>query len=197
MADSFSEHVRDALTGRAKQLWPNAGVAAAVLIMLFSKDDEPWVVFTKRSESVRHHKGEISFPGGVRDPEDASLADTAIREAVEELGIDPAEVEILGELDDLPTFVSGFVISPFVAVVPEKEAYDHSPDEISEVIRVPLSRLASIQREATWEREGRSFTTQVFDVDGNVIWGATGRILSNFLEAVGPALGLPAPAAAE
>jgi 8-oxo-dGTP pyrophosphatase MutT (NUDIX family) len=186
--------VRDALAGRTTQPWETEGVAAAVLIMLFEKNGEPWVVFTKRSESVRHHKGEISFPGGVRDPEDDTLADTAIREAQEELGIDPADVEILGELDDLPTFVSGFVISPFVALVPEKEVYDHSPDEISEVIRVPLSRLAAIQREATWEREGYQFTTQVFDVDGNVIWGATGRILSNFLEAVGPALGLPAPA---
>lgn len=165
--------------------------------MLFEKDGEPWLVFTKRSDSVRHHKGEISFPGGVRDPGDASLADTAIREAVEELGIDPADVEVLGQLDDLPTFVSGFVISPFVAVVPEAEAYEHSPDEIAEVIRVPLSRLARIQREAVWERDGHRFTTQVFDVDGNVIWGATGRILSNFLETVGPALGLPAPEPAE
>jgi 8-oxo-dGTP pyrophosphatase MutT (NUDIX family) len=197
MASSFSDRVRESLAQRTKQPWPTDGVAAAVLIMLFEKDGEPWVVFTKRSDSVRHHKGEISFPGGVRDPEDASLADTAIREAVEELGVDPNDVEILGDLDDLPTFVSGFVISPFVALVPEKEVYDHSPDEIAEVIRVPLSKLAEIQREAIWERDGHRFTTQVFDVDGNVIWGATGRILSNFLEAVGPALGLPAPAPAE
>jgi 8-oxo-dGTP pyrophosphatase MutT (NUDIX family) len=194
---SFADRVREALAKRTPQAPSTEGVAAAVLIMLFEKDGEPWVVFTKRSDSVRHHKGEISFPGGVRDPEDASLADTAVREAVEELGIDPADVEILGELDDLPTFVSGFVISPFVALVPEKEVYDHSPDEIAEVIRVPLAHLAEIQREATWERDGYEFTTQVFDVDGNVIWGATGRILSNFLSWVGPALGLPSAAAAE
>lgn len=179
------------LDGRAKRAveMPDR-VAAAVLIMLFEREGEAWVVLTKRTQHVRSHKGEISFPGGVRDPEDASLRQTAIREAVEELGIDPAGIEIVGELDDLPTFSTGFVVSPFVAVVPQQHRYRPSQQEIDEVIEVPVAELARVGRAAVWERGGHLVPTHVFETGGHVVWGATGRILRDFLDVVGPALGL-------
>lgn len=160
-----------------------------MLLLLFEKNDEPWLIFTKRSQNVRTHKGEISFPGGAVDPGE-SARQAAVREVFEELGIEPADVSVIGELSELPTFVTGFVVKPFVALVPEAEAYAHSEAEVEEVLRIPLAVLAEIGREAEWEVRGYRFTTNLFEVDGNVIWGATGRILRDFLDVVAPALGL-------
>jgi 8-oxo-dGTP pyrophosphatase MutT (NUDIX family) len=164
-------------------------VQAAVLIMLFERNDEPWMVFTKRSEAVRHHKGEISFPGGMRDPGDDSLIATAIRETVEELGADPKDIDVLGALDELPTFSTNFVVAPFEALTNDRE-YSHFEPEVAEVIRVPVAELSRIGREAVWESNGHEFATHVFEVGSHVIWGATGRILRDFLDVAGDALGL-------
>lgn len=191
----FVEPVRAALAAA-----PKAAVrdregqrSAAVLLMLFEENGDPVLVFTKRSESLRLHKGEISFPGGGMDPSDTSLEQTALRETEEELGVPAADVRVIGELGELQTFVTGFIVKPFVGLVPARDVYDHSEAEIAEVIKVPLPKLIEVGREAEWEVRGTRYTTDVFDVDGNVIWGATGRILREFLDAVSPVLGYQWP----
>lgn len=167
---------------------------AAVLLMLFDRSGAPWIVLTKRSQGVRSHKGEISLPGGSRDPDDPDLWTTAVRETVEELGVDPRMLRQLGALDDYPTFSSGFVVSAFVAAVEPPERWRPSEHEIEEVIELPLAVLARAHRTETWEREGVRFPMHVFEVDDRYIWGVTAFILHRFLTLVRPVLDLPEPA---
>lgn len=157
-------------------------------MMFFERDGEPWLVFTKRTHHVQHHKGEISFPGGARDDEDQDLAATAIRETVEELGVDPSDIRIIGRLDELPTFVTGYNVTPYVAVVPEQHAYRPSDAEIDEVIELPVAELARIGRRETINRRGFNIETNVFDTRGHYIWGFTGAVLRLFLDEVWPAV---------
>jgi len=161
---------------------------AGVLIMLFERDGEPWVVLTERTHTVSLHKGEISFPGGARDPEDEDLWATAVRETVEELGVDPNSLQQLGALDDYPTFSSGYIVSPFIAAVTPPEAWKASPAEIAHVIELPLKQLIEVGRMEVWEREGIRFPMHIFDANGHRIWGVTAFILRRFLDIVGPAL---------
>jgi 8-oxo-dGTP pyrophosphatase MutT (NUDIX family) len=158
---------------------------AAVLLMLFERHAEPWIVLTKRSQGVRSHKGEISFPGGSQDQTDADLWGTAVRETVEELGVDPAALQPLGALDDYPTFSSGFVVSAFVAAVDPPQRWRPSEHEIDEVIELPLDVLAQSHRTEVWEREGIRFPMHIFEVDGCYIWGVTAFILRRFLDVIG------------
>lgn len=160
---------------------------AAVALLLFDRDDEPWIVLTRRTDKVRTHKGEISFPGGAMDAEDESLWATAKRETHEELGIDPAEMTYLGELDDYPTFASGFIVRAFVAAVAPAD-YEPSDDEIDEVIELPLRRLVEAHRVEMWEHEGIRFPMNIYDVDGHRVWGVTAFILSRFIDVVWPSL---------
>jgi 8-oxo-dGTP pyrophosphatase MutT (NUDIX family) len=161
---------------------------AAVLIMLFERDAEPWVVLTRRTETVSTHKGEISFPGGAHDDTDPDTWSTAVRESEEELGVDPASLTLLGALDDYPTFSSGFIVSPYVAkVVPQR--WVANVHEIAEVIEVPLARLVAAARMEVWERDGVRFPMHIFEVDDAYVWGVTAFILRRFLDIVGPALG--------
>lgn len=173
------------------------GRQAAVLLMFFERDGEPWLVFTKRTDSVKHHKGEISFPGGARDEEDDDIEATAIRETVEELGVDPADIRIVGRLDELPTFVTGYNVTPFVAVVPEQHSYRPSDDEIDEIIELPVAELARIGTRETIERRGFEIETNVFDTRGHYIWGFTGAVLRLFLDEIWPAMAAEAGAAEE
>jgi len=162
---------------------------AAVLIVLYERDHEPWVVLTKRTESVATHKGQISFPGGAKDPEDADLWATAVRETVEELGVEPATVVKLGRLDDYPTFSSGFVVTPHIATMHPPEAWNPNPFEIAEVIELPLRVLADIARVEWWERDGIRFPMHIFEVEHHYVWGVTAFILHRFFEVVGPVIG--------
>lgn len=161
---------------------------AAVLIPLFERDDEPWVVLTKRTETVSTHKGQISFPGGGHDPEDADLWTTAVRETQEELGVKPESLQQLGALDDYPTFSTGFIVSPFVAAMDPPEEYHPSEAEIAEVIELPLRALAEAGRMEVWEREGIRYPMHIFDVGEHRVWGVTAFILRRFLDIVAPAL---------
>jgi len=161
---------------------------AGVLIMLFERDREPWVVLTERTHLVSLHKGEISFPGGARDPEDEDLWATAVRETVEELGVDPSTLQQLGALDDYPTFSSGYIVSPFIAAVEPPERWHTSEAEIAQVIEIPLRRLLDVGRMEVWERDGIRFPMHIFDVDEHRIWGVTAFILRRFLDIVGPAI---------
>jgi 8-oxo-dGTP pyrophosphatase MutT (NUDIX family) len=156
-----------------------------VLVPLYVKDGRHFLVFTRRSSLVHHHKGEISFPGGGYNNSDGSLRQTALRESFEEIGLDPEHVDILGELDDTPTLASNFVITPFVGLIPSDYKYAVNDFEIVELIHIPAeSLMAEVQLsdKPNAEREGHQFKPDVFEYQDKKITGATGRILKQFLE---------------
>ncbi len=193
------ESIRLALSRRQKAVERAVGYTpSAVLIPVYVKDGECHLVFTRRTEMVNHHKGQISFPGGGRHPEDATLMHTAIRESWEEIGLKPEEIEVLGELDDIATYTTNFVISPFVAAIPWPYEFRLNPYEVDEVIEVPLSVLLDPKN---FSQEvvslGNQLILQYFYTHGDkVIYGATARILKQFLEVLAeapqtPSLGQP------
>ncbi len=162
---------------------------AAVLIPLFSRGGVPQVVFTKRTESLRNHAGQISFPGGARDESDPTPLHTALRETHEELGIPPPQVEVLGLLDEIPT-ITQFRVVPFVGVIPPHFDYLANPAEIEEIIEVPIAHLLKpeIHRMQKQEVLGREREIDFYEYGRHIIWGATARILRNLLQILG---GLP------
>lgn len=165
---------------------------AAVLLPLFEERGEGHVLFTRRTDTVEHHKGQISLPGGSEDASDQDARATALRETEEELGIPPAQVEILGALDDVYTVVSGFVITPFVGMIPYPIPLRVNPREIAEVLTVPLStfRDPGRLRVEEREREGERIKVYFYYHGRHEIWGATGRIMKDFIETVfGEAMG--------
>lgn len=139
-------------------------------------------MFTRRRADLRRHAGEISFPGGRRDPEDADLADTALREAEEEIGLPRAQVSLLGELPAVSTFVTNYVIYPFVGLIPTGLHWEASPTEVDTVLELPLDALRAGRTRTRMERRGISFETDAYIVDDHLIWGATARILESLLE---------------
>lgn len=156
---------------------------AAVLIPIFYKEGEYQVLFTKRTDRVKTHKGEMSFPGGAYEPEDITLRTTALRETHEEIGIPPRDVDVLGQINNATVSVTKYVISAFVGKIPYPHTLKLEEEEVAEVIEVPISFLLNPAnlREETWEREGRKFDVQFYNYHERIIWGATGRILKIFL----------------
>ena len=155
---------------------------AAVLIPIVS-GPEPTVIFTVRTDTLPSHKGQISFPGGSIDPGDADAEAGALRETEEELGLDQSAVRVLGELDSFPTFVSGYVVTPFVGWLEDEPALEPNPGEVAEVLRVPVRELAEeIRREPGFEHAGRQYPTEAWVWQDHVIWGVTARIIRQFLE---------------
>ena len=155
---------------------------AAVLLALYPADGELRIVLQKRSQHVEHHKGEISFPGGMVDEDDESRLDTALREADEEMGIRPGDVQVLGRLDDTPT-ISDFMISTFVGTIPYPYTFTPSEIEVAEVLLVPVSHLrkpTSFRDDVRLEN-GEFHRMPIYVYDGHVIFGATDRILEQFL----------------
>ena len=161
-------------------------VPAAVLLPFYEKEGEYYILLTKRTEKVEHHKGQISFPGGARHEQDRDLRDTALRETFEEIGVRPEDVEILGELDNMGTFTSKFLISPFVGIIPYPYEFIVNEDEIEELIEVPLSALADEKNygEKAHEIDEVSYMGNVFEYNGRVIWGATAMMLKQLLDLV-------------
>lgn len=166
---------------------PGPLIAAAVLVPIVDRG-EPWIAFAKRTDRVGHHKGQISFPGGVVTAADPSPLDAALRESEEEVALPRGAVEPLGVLDDTETFATRFVITPFVGLVREPVAWQPDGEEIEKVIEVPYAALAAegAFRVEWWERDGVRRPVYFFDYHGEVIWGATARILRQFLELVAP-----------
>lgn len=160
---------------------------AAVLVPLFVREDEVHVVLTKRTENVRTHQGQVSFPGGSWEPGDDTLQTTALREASEEVGLRTEDVDVLGVLDDLPTNVSGFLVRPFVARVPHPYNFVHDVGEVDHVFSPPLEIFAdaSRRREEYRERDGIRYPVYYYDVGGNIVWGATARMLVQLLSKLG------------
>lgn len=187
MPEVTKEDIRRALSGREKRINQDRSlVLAAVLVPLYEKAGEYYLIFTKRTEKVDYHKGEISFPGGVRRGENEPLRTTALRESCEEIGLDPKDVEILGELDDMVTSTTNFVISPFVAAIPFPYEFRASPAEVEEIIEAPIAALLdkSHFREELKFCQGELVPEYFYEYSRWVIWGATARILKQFLEVV-------------
>jgi 8-oxo-dGTP pyrophosphatase MutT (NUDIX family) len=155
---------------------------AAVLIPLYVREKALWTLFTKRTEMVEHHKGQISFPGGGRSDADANLWETAIRETEEEIGVPRAGVRILGALPKLET-VTDFEISPFVGAIPYPTEFTLHAGEVESIIEVPMSYLLDpmVVEERPVKWKGREHMTLVYHYKGHAIWGATARILADFL----------------
>jgi 8-oxo-dGTP pyrophosphatase MutT (NUDIX family) len=159
---------------------------AAVLVGVFDRDGEAHVVLTKRPETMPSHRGEIAFPGGKRDTEDADLRATALREANEEVGIEPATVDVVGELDRIGTVASAFTITPYVGVMADEPHLRPHPIEVVEAFAVPVSELLDPEtyREEIWDLFGAPRSMAFYELPGETVWGATARILTHFLAIV-------------
>jgi 8-oxo-dGTP pyrophosphatase MutT (NUDIX family) len=157
--------------------------AAAVLVPLLAVDGDLHLLYTRRAPSLPHHQGQVAFPGGAIDPGDADPAAAALREAREEIGLDPARVRVLGALDDIETVRTRFVITPVVGLVPHPYPWRPSPEEVDAIFTVPVRRLeapATARREL-WDFGGTRLPVDLYAVDGHVIWGATQRITAHLL----------------
>ena len=161
-------------------------VSSAVLLPLYEKQGQYHILFIKRTEKVKEHKGQISFPGGTHEERDRTLLDTALREYAEETGLCAEDIEVLGELDDEATSTSNYIVTPFVAVIPWPSRYNISKDEVDEIIEVPISALLDKEnlQQDTESLNGKKVDSYVYHYQGRVIWGATARILNQFLDIV-------------
>ena len=156
---------------------------AAVLIVLYAKNGSYHVLLNKRSELVEYHKGEISFPGGARDPEDRDFVDTALRETEEEMGVSRGDITILGQLDDIITRTN-FGVRVYVGTIPYPYPFKPSADEIAEVLEIPISVLqdpTNLLQDARLVDGDLSITIS-YACDGHVVFGATATILEQFLD---------------
>jgi len=167
---------------RPEHLPPGGLARAAVLVPLFEHDGEPHVLLTVRPGHLKRHAGQVSFPGGrVEQGEDPRAA--ALREAEEEIGLERARVELLGQLDETLVLTSGFRLTPWVAVVPYPYPYAARPGEVEAILYLPLSALARPGAHRTEHRDayGERHLVHFYDLPGLTIWGATARILDQLL----------------
>ncbi|MCD5413214.1 MAG: CoA pyrophosphatase [Dehalococcoidia bacterium] len=183
----MKERIKQTLRGREKKrISDPVLISSAVLVPVYEKAGEYYVLFTRRTERVEYHKGQISFPGGRKDEGDRDLLATALREGFEEIGLRPEAVEILGELDDESTISTRFVVSPFVGLIPYPYDFEINRGEVEELVEVPLAALrdkANFREEVVTDG-GRTFMAYSYHYGDEVIWGATARILKQFLHLV-------------
>jgi 8-oxo-dGTP pyrophosphatase MutT (NUDIX family) len=185
--DPFFERLRASLHEHPSRSMESGGLQlreASVLAPVFLRGGEPWGLLTMRPETLRQHPGQVSFPGGGREPHDVTPLHTALREAEEELGIPPDAVEVLGMLGTLPTITS-FLVTPFVGAIPDGLQLTPNPIEIQEVLEVPLLRMRLEKRHA-YQADRDAF---VWEGSQRFIWGATYRMLAQLLEHVRRAAG--------
>jgi 8-oxo-dGTP pyrophosphatase MutT (NUDIX family) len=157
---------------------------AAVLVPLHG--DPLTAVFTERRADLRRHAGEISFPGGRQDEPDEDLRTTALREAEEEIGLPASEVELVGALPPVGTFVTGYRIYPFVGRIPEGRVWTLQESEVAQVLEFSLRDLVAGHEMKRLVRKGVPIKTPTYTVDGHLVWGATGRIVQSLLERLAP-----------
>jgi len=182
----FIESMKNILSSRKRRVIEHPPFShAAVLVPLFKKEEECHLLFTKRSDEVKYHKGEISFPGGVVDEEDRELINTALREAHEEIGLKESDIQVIGLLDDIVT-ITEFIVTPIVGLFPYPYPFKVSEVEIAELIEVPLSFLLNKDclSERTIFRGGQNEVVYAYQYGEHTIWGATARILKQFLDLI-------------
>ena len=152
-------------------------------MLVYPKEGEPHLLLTKRSDSVEDHKGEVSFPGGRMDEGDASLLDTALREAHEEVGVRPGDVRVLRRLEDVETS-TGYRVSPFLGTIRESYPFVVNRVEVAELVEVPVAALmdGSTIRDETRFEDGAPVSRPNYAYGAHLIWGATARIVTGLLE---------------
>ena len=155
---------------------------AAVLVPILGPGADPAIVFTERRHDLRRHAGEISFPGGRRDFPEEDLLTTALREAHEEVGLDPGDVELVGALPPIGTFVTNYKVHPFVGVIPDPSELEANPSEVAAVLRFHVSELRQSFAMRRLVRRGVPIRTPTYVVGDHLIWGATARILGELLD---------------
>jgi 8-oxo-dGTP pyrophosphatase MutT (NUDIX family) len=154
----------------------------AVLIPLFRDGGEYGVLFTKRTDTVEAHRGQISFPGGRIDEGDRSLLDTALRETEEEIGLPRQAVTVLGRSDDARTLSSNYIVHPFVGLIPYPYPFRLNAGEVKKLVEVPLELFFRTEEALDVEYEGKIYRNLAYTYDGEVVWGATARIMRNLVE---------------
>jgi 8-oxo-dGTP pyrophosphatase MutT (NUDIX family) len=159
-------------------------IPASVLILIYPENNEPWTVFIKRNEYPGAHSGQISLPGGKKEPNDMNLEHTAIREASEELGIREESIRIIRRLSPLTISVSGFEVHPFVGTIDVKPEWKPDKNEVTYLIETPLKNLLSAKaiKHEMWQLRGEMLKVPFFGVKKEKIWGATAMIFSEFIE---------------
>ncbi|MFC1983775.1 NUDIX hydrolase [Chloroflexota bacterium] len=160
-------------------------VSAAVILPIYRKQEQYYILFTRRTEQVDKHRGQICFPGGTYEEGDGTLVNTALRESAEEIGLVADDIEILGELDGTVTVATGYIISAFVGLISRPHTFKVVDQrEVEEIIEVPISALMdkNCLREETELRDGEAVTSYFYHYQETVIWGATARILNQFLD---------------
>lgn len=180
----FIDEIQRILTKRKRRLIEDLPFPhAAVLVPLFEKEGNCHILFTKRTDQVKHHKGEISFPGGVFDQDDVDLKMTALREAFEEIGLRENDVQVFGILDDIVT-ISDFIVTPFVGLFPYPYPFNLSAIEIAELIEVPVQILLDEKSFGEREiiKEDQNRIVYAYQYGKHIIWGATARILKQLLD---------------
>ncbi|MBM4278921.1 MAG: CoA pyrophosphatase [Deltaproteobacteria bacterium] len=183
---NFIDQIQNLLSSRKRRVIDHPPFShAAVLVPLYQKEGQCHLLFTKRSDQVKYHKGEISFPGGMVDEEDRELIHTALREAYEEIGLKEKDVQILGLLDDIVT-VTEFIVTPIVGLFPYPYPFRVNEVEIADLIEVPLPHLLNENsfRETEILRMGQKEFVYAFQYQHHTIWGATARILKQFLDLI-------------
>jgi 8-oxo-dGTP pyrophosphatase MutT (NUDIX family) len=150
-------------------------------VPIFRAEGASHLVLTRRRSDLRSHAGEISFPGGRRDPTDPDLSATALREAEEEIGLPRAQVELIGTLPATSTFATGYEIHPFVGSIPAGVAWELSPREVDAVLELPVEEIRAGRTVTRLRRRGVSFLTDAYVVGEHLVWGATARIIEHLL----------------
>ncbi|MCL1833617.1 MAG: CoA pyrophosphatase [Leptospirales bacterium] len=178
----FKKSISERLSNRKKRSVENSEYKkAAVLIIFMEKENAPYVLLTLRTDRVSTHKGQVSFPGGGFDSSDNSMLDTALRETMEEVGIDPGEIEIIGEFDEYIS-IMGFHVYTFVGALNSAQKYNPSKDEIDLIFEAPFSIFYN-EEYTKCEKvnySGRDYDVYYYDYNNITIWGLTARILTDF-----------------
>ncbi len=183
----IAEKIKAVLNGNGFRKIENGSgslIHASVLIPLFETDQGVEVLFTERTHKVEHHKGQISFPGGAVEPDDKDYEETALRESHEEVGLLPADVEILGRLDDELTVASNFIIHPFVGRFSQPYDFIINRDEVEKIISVPFSVFMDENSDSylnSIEFDTFTYTGPAYRYNGVTIWGATAIIMNKFI----------------
>ena len=184
MGDTLISHIERVIAETPHRTIDDPALTpAGVMLLIYPKDGEHCILLQKRSNRVDSHKGEISFPGGKRDPEDDTLLDTALRETYEEMGIEREDVEVLGALDQTAT-TTGFCTSPFAGTIPYPYKFNVQEEEVAQALEVPVSSLMdrTNRRDEIRVLNGDLEYAPVFAYNGHIIFGATARILNRFLQ---------------